>query len=365
MVGTVLNKRQLAIIIIVIVAIAAISTGTWMAWKSGIIFGPKYPITITDALNRTVIVEEKPQRIVSTAPSITELLFALDLGDKVVGVTDYCDYPPEVVEMRENGTIESIGGYWDPNLEKIVKLNADLVLLDAGVPAHQDLAGQLDSLNITAVALYPGKTIDEIYDNIRLVGKIAGEKNKADKLVKDMTNRINDVQSAVKDVENKSSVLFALWLNPVYTCGNDTFLSRIIYLAGGVNVFADLSGWPTVSLEEIVARKPDVILVTATMMGEEPEDIINSLKNDALWNSTPAVQNNKVYILIGQGENIFLRPSVRVVEAVELLARILYPDIFHTTEIPNVIGDNYTDYLPSTFLTAVFTTSTLPVYAYN
>jgi len=113
---------------------------------------------------------------------------------------------------------------------------------------------------------------------IRVVGKIAGEKNKADKLVKDMTSRINDVQSAVKDVENKSSVLFALWLNPVYTCGNDTFLSRIIYLAGGVNVFADLSGWPTVSLEEIVTRKPDVILVTATMMGEKLSKQLSTIR---------------------------------------------------------------------------------------
>lgn len=349
------NKRQLATALIII---AAILTSILIVWKGEIIFGPKYPITVTDALNRTVTIKENPQRIVSTAPSITELLFALNLGDRVVGVTDYCDWPPELVQMRKEGRIESIGGYWDPNIEKIVGLNPDLVLLSAGVPSHQQIAEQLQSLNITAVALYPGKTIDEIYDSIRLVGTITGKKGEAEKLVKNMVNRIKNVQSMIKDVENKPSVLFVLWLEPVYTCGNDTFISHVIHLAGGRNLFADLNGWPTVSVEEIVTRKPDVILITATMMMQAPEEIIQSLQNDPLWNSTPAVKNNRTYILIGQGENIFIRQSVRIVEAVELLAGILYPDIFNT-EVPNIIGDDYENYLPSTFSAMTLTLSTL------
>ncbi len=307
----------------------------------------KYEISVVDALNRSVVINKPPSRIVSTAPSITELLFALGLGNNVVGVTDYCDWPPQVLELREEGKIESIGGYWNPNVEKIVNLNPDLVFVSAGIESHLQLVEQLESLNLTVVVLYPGKSISEIYKNIRLIAKITNRYENGEELIRIITNKIESIFAKTRECGNKPSVLFVLWLNPVYTCGNETYLSEIIHLAGGRNLFEDLTGWPTVSVEEVVGRKPDVILIAASMMPQSPKKILEDLKNDPSWNSTPAVKNNKVFFLIGQGENIFLRPSIRIADAVELLAAILHPEIFGGITVPTVIGDNYVNYLPS------------------
>jgi iron complex transport system substrate-binding protein len=247
--------------------------------------------------------------------------------------------------MKENGTIESVGAYWEPSLEIIVNLEPDLVILSGGVPAHLEIADQLGDMGIKAFVTWRGENLTEIYQNIEVLGEICDRMNAASDLIQSMKDRVDFVESAISG-QGPVKMLHAVWLEPVYTCGGDTFASEVISLAGGENIFAYLSGWPTVSMEQIIDSQPEVITITATMMMSSPEEIIQSLENDSLWNQIPAVQNGKVYILYGEGENIFNRQSVRIVDAVELLAGILYPDAFGVT-VPNVIGADYVDYLPS------------------
>jgi len=315
-----------------------------------VLFSPKenrteYPIPVTDALGREITFEEVPERIISAAPANTETVFALGLGEKVIGVTDWCDWPSEMVSMRDNGTIESVGDYWGPNIERIINLEPDLVVLSEGVPSHGQVAEQLGHMGIKCFVTWKGENLTEIYQNIETLGEICDRIDAASDLIESMKDRVDAVENAIAG-QSPITMFHAVWLTPVFTCGGDTFVSEVITLAGGENIFADLNGWPTVSIEQIVASQPQVITITATMMFSNPEDIIQMLEDDPLWSEVPAVQNGMVYILLDQGENIFSRQSVRIVDAMELLAEILYPEAFGIT-VPNVIGNDYVDYLSS------------------
>lgn len=314
----------------------------------------EYPIPVTDALGREITFEEVPERIISAAPGNTEMIFALGLGDKVIGITEYCNWPTEVLSMKENGTVTSVGGYWDPNLEIIINLEPDLVVLDGGVASHATIAGQLGNMGIKAFVAWKGENLTEIYQNIEILGEICDRMKAASDLIQSMKDRVDFVESTISG-HDPVKMLHAVWLEPVYTCGGATFASEVITLAGGENIFAYMNGWPTVSMEQIIDSQPEVITITATMMMSTPEEIIQSLEDDPLWNQIPAVQNGKVYILYGDGEDIFNRQSVRVVDAVELLAVILFPDDFGVT-VPNVIGADYVDYIPSQTSGSVSTT---------
>lgn len=302
-----------------------------------------YPLPVTDALGRPITFEEVPERIISASPGNTEMIYALGLGDRVIGVTDYCNWPAEVVDLKDNGTLASIGGYWDPSLETIINLDPDLVVLSSGVDSHNLIAEQLENIGIKAFVTWKGENLTEIYQNIEILGEICDRIDAATDLIQSMKDRVADVRSAIAGFD-PIPMLHAVWLDPVYTCGGSTFSSEVIALAGGENIFAYLSGWPTVSMEEIIDSQPEVITITATMMFSTPEEIIQMMENDSLWSQVPAVQNGRVYVLYNQGEDIFNRESVRVVDAVELLAMILYPDAFGVT-VPNAIGNDYQDYL--------------------
>ncbi|HID16653.1 MAG TPA: hypothetical protein EYP16_07650, partial [Candidatus Atribacteria bacterium] len=139
-------------------------------------------------------------------------------------------------------------------------------------------------------------------------------------------------------------VFYINWLEPVWTTGNNTFLNDIIRLAGGYNIFIDANGWVTVSPEAIVDRNPEVIIIGCTMIGLSAEEVKQKLRAIPGLENTEALKKDKVYLLFNQAENIFLRPSPRVVEAIELLTKILYPDLFDT-KIPTIIGDDYSNYV--------------------
>ena len=348
------GNRSVVLVVLLGIAIVAVS---FVAINTGGETHTEYPIPVTDALGREVTFDEVPERIISAAPGTTEMVYALGLGDKVVGVTDYCDWPTQVVSEKDNGTLASIGGYWEPSLEMIINLNPDLVVLSGGVYSHADIAEQLGNMGINAFVTWRGENLTEIYQNIEMIGEICDCQSTATNLVSSMQDRVDYVQSVVAGL-GPTKELHAVWLDPVYTCGGDTFASQIVALAGGENIFADLSGWPTVSIEEIIDQAPDVMTITATMMGSTPEQIIQSLEDDPLWSQVPAVQNEKVYILYGQGENIFNRQSVRIVDGLEIMAEILYPEVFEV-EMPHVIGNDYQDYLISGTSGAAATSSSI------
>ncbi len=330
-------RRRQATILILALAVASVALAALKLTRR------EYPLTAIDALNRTVVLPAKPARVVSVAPSITEMVFALGAQDRLVGVTSFCDYPPQLKEMIESGKVSVIGGWWDPSLEKIVSLNPDLVLLDSGVGYHAELAKKLEEQGIPAYALKKGVTLSEIYENIRAVGQLLGYREEAEEVVKSMEARMRWVEESVAG-RGRVKVMYVLWLNPLSTAGGGTFLSEIAEVAGGYNIFSDMRGWPNPSLEEVLERKPEVIVVTATMMEERPEDVLEKLRRDPVWSLTPAVADGRVYFIAGQAENAFLRPGPRMAEAAELLAKMMHPDAFGV-RLPLLIGDDYSKYI--------------------
>jgi len=296
-----------------------------------------------DALGRQVVVESH-EKIVSCAPDITEAIYAMGMGQNLVGVTTYCDYPQDIVDRKNAETVRTIGGYWNPSIEDIVDLQPDLVFINSGVETQVELVSQLENLNITSVALYPGKDLSEVYSNIRMMGQVFEKEDVAEDIISEMSSKLGKIESITSMHTLKPKILFSVWLDPLFTTGGETYVDEIMTMAGGVNIFGHLTGWPQPSMEQVIAVAPDYIIVSGTMMLQSPEEIIESLERDPFWSATPAVQKGNVYVLTGQAENCFLRQGVRMVDAVHLLAEILFPHDFGA-DVPNVIGSEYEDYL--------------------
>jgi len=302
---------------------------------------PKYPMVIVDALNRSVTIRELPVRVVSCAPSITEIIAVLNLTNTLVGIDEYSDYPKCILELKAKNLVTVVGGVTTLSVERIAMLNPDIVFVDANL--QREFIPKLEELNITVVAI-SANTVEEVMNNIILIGNVMNRSSTAYGIVDVMRARINNIQQLLSAVRVKMKVLTILWLEPIWTTGNNTFMNDIIRLAEGYNIFVDAKGWITVSPETILARDPDVIIVGATMMGLKPEDVKEKIMSIPGLRDVKAVREDRVYILYGQAENIFERPGPRVVEAIELLAKILYPEMFNVS-IPNVIGDEYQDYI--------------------
>ncbi len=284
----------------------------------------KFPLTLVDASGRTVVIEHEPKRIVSMAPSITEMLFALGLGDKVVGVTRYCDYPHQVVKLVKEGKIQVIGGFTDPSIEKIVSLNPDLVI---GCEIHEKFVPLLDSLGLN-VMIVGSKSVDNVYKSIYLIGKACGVEDKALSLVDNIKDHIRDTWFKVRNA-SKPSVLVIAWLNPLWVTGRDTYIDDLISLAGGVNAYSG-NGWKSIDTETFLKLDPDIIIITShAAPGQSPDKILNYLKQSIPgWENVSAVADNKVYFLSGDAEEAFVRPGPRIALAIEILAKIIHPEIF-------------------------------------
>ncbi|AEH23931.1 ABC transporter substrate-binding protein [Pyrococcus yayanosii] len=268
-----------------------------------------YPITITDSLGRKVKIEKEPQRIVSLAPSITEMLYFIGALDKVVGVTQFDDFPPGVQEGR---TV--IGGFSDPNIEVIASLSPDLII---GTSMHIQYLEQLEK--IAPVIIIEPKNIDEIYEWTITLGKVVNREDEAKGVVNYMKAIVESVETKVNGTE-RPRVLFISWWNPIYVPGGDTFQGALIEMAGGRNIFHDVSGWKQVSVEEIIARDPEVIILSAHA-GVTPEDLCNSPLAQ-----TTAVREGRIYVV--SDDNLVSRPGPRIVLGLEELARFIHPEAF-------------------------------------
>lgn len=302
---------------------------------------PTYPLAVTDFLGRNVTIAKPPLRIVSCSPLSTEVAAVLNLTGLIVGVDDYSDFPPSIVKLREEGKIKSVGGVTTLSIESVAALKPDLVLVSAGLQGK--FIPKLEELGLTVIAL-DAKNINDVYREIILLGRATGRKELAERIVGEMRGRVEAIQQSLAAVKSKVRVFQSSWLEPIWTTGNGTFLNDIIRLAGGYNVFIDANGWITVSPESIVERNPEVMFIGCTMMGLKPEDVELKIKQIPGLENVEAVRKGRVYLLYGQADNIFVRAGPRVVEAIELLAKILYPEVFKV-KIPNVVGDEYLNYV--------------------
>jgi iron complex transport system substrate-binding protein len=279
---------------------------------------PAFPMTITDGAGREVTLEATPERIISLSPSNTEILFAVGAGDSVVGDTDYCNYPEEAAGLQK------VGGYSADSIsiETIVSLDPDLVLADAS--GQETIIEALERSNIPVIAV-KSSSFEDVYANIEMIGTASGHKDEATALVDEMKARVAAVTEKIKDIPeaDRPTVFWEVWDEPLMTIGPNTFTSQTIEMAGGVNIFADLSeDYPPVSDEEVVNRNPDFIMGPDSM-GEKLTT--SELASRPGWDKINAVINNHIVLLDG---DISSRPGPRIVDALETIAKALYPDLF-------------------------------------
>jgi iron complex transport system substrate-binding protein len=276
-----------------------------------------WPLTVTDDLDRQVTVKARPERIVSLLPSNTEILFAVGAGPQVVGVTSYCNYPPEATSRPQIGGITNQA----ISVETIVSLEPDLVLASG---SQNELIPILAETGLAVIALEPA-TFEDIQANIDLVGQVTGHADQANGIVGDMRRRAEAVQAKIATIpENeRPTVFYEVWDEPLMTAGPRTYIGQMIELAGGRNIFAGVDqDWPQVSAELIVSRNPAVIL--------GPESHAEALAAEQIiarpsWSSIAAVQNNRIYLL---DSDMVSRPGPRLINILEEIARDLYPDLF-------------------------------------
>jgi len=273
------------------------------------------PGTHTDDTGRAVAIDQVPQRIVSHVPSITETLFALGLGEKVVGVSDYCDYPEEA-KLKPN-----VGNYFNPSIENIVALDPDLVLTDG----HSESIKGLESLGITFFVIDP-QDIEGIFKDIELLGKITGTEGKANKLIDDMKKDISYVSNRVKDA-GKVKVFYiidATDLTLPWTVGPGSFADALITMAGGENIAAKAQeAWGQLSLEQIVSSDPEIIILPAKhgTAFTSPE----TLKAHPAWRGITAVRQDRIYTIDG---DLVDRSGPRIVQGLKEMAKIIHPELF-------------------------------------
>lgn len=274
------------------------------------------PGTYTDDIGRGVTIDEVPQRIVCFGPSITEVVFALGLGERVVGVDDFSDYPEAAQEKPK------VGSSFAPSIESLVALEPDLVF----TLEHEQFNSDLEALGITYFVLSP-EDIDGILANIELVGAITDSIDEAAELVDSMEDSIANVLDLVEGAPGVSVFYIVDATDPTlpWTAGPGSFIDTLITMAGGENVAAQSSGdWVQFSIEEVVSADPDFIVVQ-TMVGGVPTITIEALEEHLIWGGMSAVIQGNVFIIDG---DLVSRPGPRIVQGLEELARVLHHELF-------------------------------------
>lgn len=280
--------------------------------------GATYPVEVIDQAGRAVRIEKIPEKIISLAPGNTEIVYALELEDRLVGVTEYCDYPEAAKDKLK------IGGFSTVDIEKVVEILPDLIL---AANMHKDeVIPELERLGLTVLTLEP-KTIDEVLEAINLVGKFTDKKEKASLLTTEMKNRIKAVtdKTAALPEAQRLRVFYIIWHDPLMTAGSETRIHELIVKAGGVNIAQDLAGdYPTISLEAVIMANPQVIIAGGGHGSGEDVPFQFALTEPRLKN-IDARRNERVY---DTDSNLTSRPGPRIVDGLEELARLIHPEIF-------------------------------------
>ncbi|MEW6547674.1 MAG: cobalamin-binding protein [Bacillota bacterium] len=315
--GTAGSVRFRAIVLLAVALVALAAAGC--AEKKpqvGLTQPAPFPLTVTDGTGRQVTIPAQPQKIVSLSPSCTEILFALGLGSKVVGVDKFSNYPPEAQK------VEKVGGFSDPSVEKIAALKPDLIL---GTGMHKKVLPQLESLGIPVVLLEP-RNVEGVLADIGTVGRLTGVPEAAEKVVADVRNRIDRVKAKVDTVprEQRPWVYYEVYSEPIMTVGPNTLIHQLIELAGGRNIAYDAqTDYPEFSAEAVIQRNPAVIIFPS--FHGSASLTVDKLKARPGWAAIAAVKDGRVHPI---DADIISRPGPRIADAVEELARLILPDLF-------------------------------------
>jgi iron complex transport system substrate-binding protein len=275
---------------------------------------PAVARTFTDPLGRSVQVPNEPRRVVSLAPSITEIVFALGRESQLVGVTRFSDYPPAA------GNLPKVGSYIHLDVERIAALRPDLCI---GIKDGNPLTAidQLQGLGIPVFAVDP-RDLESVMHSIAVIGDLLNAAPRADAIVADMQARLDRVRRRVAQSRRRPRVFFQLAASPMVSVGGGTFIHDLIVKAGGSNVADGPNPYPRYSREQVIALAPEVIVISSM----ERAGGFDQVRTEWMqWPAIPAVARNAVFVA---PSNLFDRPSPRLVEGLELLAGYIHPDLF-------------------------------------
>lgn len=268
----------------------------------------EYPLKVIDGYGSQITIAKLPERIISLAPNITEILFSLGLDDKIAAVTNNCDYPAEAFKKQKIGDIHI-------NTEKIISLKPDLIISEGSVLL--ETSKKLGKLGIP-ILIVRSDTIDNFKNSFLTIGKACGKEKEAVKLIKSMENQMASLEKKLKKIKQKKpKVYLEIWNMPLQTTGDGTFINEIIQKAGGENIFKDAKcKYPIVNMEEIITRDPEVIILTTSKIKD-----IYSKEN---WKKISAVKNKRVYEI---NPDIISRPTLRLEDALKFLSKKFYPAV--------------------------------------
>lgn len=284
----------------------------------------KFSASVVDDIGRSIDLEVEPERVVSMAPSVTEIIFALGAGDKIVGVTDACDYPPEALEIPK--IREPFGDF---SIEKMVELEPDLVIMDRFLDLYPPgkWLSRVEEAGLNVIVLY-AQNLDGVFRDIMIVGKAVGAENEASTLVDQIQDRLNEISEMTNELnfEEMPHVFVTGWYDgetDPWTSGYGTFANDIISLAGGINIAEARGGFFQMGLEELVESNPEMIIILEDYLWPTPT--YEAIMNDERLSGVTAIREGRVHKV---DANLFSRPGPRLVDGIEELARILHPEAF-------------------------------------
>jgi iron complex transport system substrate-binding protein len=325
------NRNIIYIATVIIIVIIVSGAFLYVNYKTPSQSNSQKTISIVDDEGFTTNLTGIPQRIVSLAPSCTQILFAVGDGSKVVGVTSSDNYPHNFTAWAAAGNMTIDGDYGNPNIEAIEGLRPDLVLTDnindAKLPSMRNLGWKVVVLNPS--------TISGIYNDIALVGKATGTTAQANAVIQNITSTINTIATKIANAHlTPLKVFYEVWGPPagaLIAAGYSTWINEVITKAGGVNIFgnaSDTTAYPTVDSETVVALNPDAIFLP-TEMGQTPfYGSVAQVEKTPAWNTISAVQNHRIYVI---DADLFAEPGPRVAGCVYAVAVDLYPQLFNST----------------------------------
>jgi iron complex transport system substrate-binding protein len=275
---------------------------------------------VVDESGRTVRVPQLPSRIVSLAPSLTETLYALGVQDRLVGDTDYCDYPPDAQKKRK------VGGIVNPNLEEIAALHPDLVLVTKEINRLETVRA-LDTLGIPAYATH-ARNVDDILSTTQKLADLLGVPEAGKSLAADLQARLAALHARLEALP-PSRVLFIVWTHPLISVGENTFIADALRKADATSIVDATQDWPQMNLEEVVRLQPDYLVFAASHSESAARDF-EALSVLPGWKLLDAVRNRR-FAIISEAVN---RPAPRIVSAIEDLARQLHPTAFQDSPAP-------------------------------
>ena len=298
-------KKILSVLLTIALAITFSACGLQPNTRGG--------IALTDSRGVEITLSRIPEKIVSLMPSNTEILFALGCGEKIIAVSDYCNFPEETSDIPKLPTGEQL------SIEQIIDLSPDAAFIGK-MTAMDDQVYQLEQAGVKVIVT-EANSLSETYGVIEMIGTAMGKEKEAAIIVKNMREGFEKIK---KDVENNVESKVYVEVSPLeyglWSCGQNTFIQELIEIAGAKNIFDDIEGWAAVSEEQVIVRNPDIILTTSSPLTgiEDPVGEISSREN---WSQIEAVKHNRIVML---DADMISRPGPRLLDVANELVKIIY-----------------------------------------